>query len=163
MAKYPRRTIALGPPFDDGTVPGEPPDLSLAEDELARVLAGLEYAPGVFLRGEDTLVDFARRLVDAGVTIAPAPPLDVDDDLTVEALAETLYRYYPGPSRDQDWPFWQTRARNMLAAVAEWRARLAERPEGVGRDDEADLRKRIESAVGHPVTIRTPPPFRPVG
>jgi hypothetical protein len=36
-------------------------------DRLASVLAGLEYAPGVFVRDEDNLADFAARLIAAGV------------------------------------------------------------------------------------------------
>lgn len=58
-------------------------------------------------------------------TPTPTAATGPQEPLDVEALAETLYRYYPGPSREHNWSFWQTRARNMLDAMAYHRARLS--------------------------------------
>jgi hypothetical protein len=104
-AKYPRRTIALGPPFDDGTVPGEerPADASERPPTIQRALAADQPSNArssnkPFRQPTRGAVMSHRRRVVRCIPIEEGAEVDMGDSgLPGITGAHNLMGYQPAP------------------------------------------------------------------
>jgi len=103
-AKYPRRTIALGSPFDDGTVPPDPATPVTPEaEQLWRGLASVyarsvdnlvrelrKHVPELRLEGIDVMSDAGLVELHRAVETIYATPDRLAGGLDAERLAQAL-------------------------------------------------------------------------